>query len=333
MKRGLLGLLVLALGLADAGPAFAYLKIGFDVGGRQRSLKWNQFPVRYVVSNLGVPGVSVADVQAAAAGAFASWQAVPTSAITYQFGGITSAAPGEADGLSTVGFANRPELDRVLAAASFLVDMSTGSIVESDIFVNSIHQWSVAPNGEPGRFDLESVLLHEIGHVSGLGHSALGETEIRSEGGRRVIAAQAVMFPVAFGAGSIAGRTLKPDDIAGISDLYPDQDFTASSGSISGRVTRNGAGMFGAHVVAFNLAGGSLVANFSLTLRGDFSIAGLSPGLHVVRVEPLDDADINGFFDASSAVDIDFRIAFADRLVVVPRGGDSGAIEVKVVRK
>ena len=33
------------------------------------------------------------------------------------------------------------------------------------------------------------------------------------------------MFPIAFAAGSIAQRTLKADDIAGISDLYPDGGF------------------------------------------------------------------------------------------------------------
>ena len=50
-------------------------------------------------------------------------------------------------------------------------------------------------------------------------------------------------------------------------------------------------------------------------------------------VEPLDDADIDGFFDASAGVDLNFRVTFFDRLVVVPQGGDSGSIEVKVVRK
>ena len=333
MKRWLLAILVPALALADSGPAFAYLKMGFDFGGRQLTMRWTRFPVRYVVSDAGVPGVTAVDVQAAAAHAFGTWQAVPTASITYQFAWVTSATPGAQDGLSTIGFANRPELDRVLAATSFLVDLSTGAIVESDIFINAIHPWSVAPAGEARRFDLESILLHEIGHLSGLGHSAIGETEILAEGGRRVIAAATVMFPIAFGPGSIVDRTLRADDVAGISDLYPDQGFIATSGSVSGRVTKNGAGVFGAHVVAFNLATGSLVANFSLDSRGDFSIAGLTPGLHVVRVEPLDDADINGFFDDTAPVDVDFRVVFSDRLVVVPRGGDSGAIEVKVVRK
>ena len=47
----------------------------------------------------------------------------------------------------------------------------------------------------------------------------------------------------------------------------------------SGRtVTRNGRGVFGAHVEAFDLLTGSLVGNFSLNDQGRFSIAGLSPG-------------------------------------------------------
>jgi hypothetical protein len=63
-------------------------------------------------------------------------------------------------------------------------------------------------------------------------------------------------------------------------------------------------------------------------------MAGLSPGPHIIRVEPLDDADLDSFFDTSlDTVDLDFRVSFLNRLVVVPRGGDSGAIEIKVVPK
>src|SRR4029077_11914279 len=92
---------------------------------------------------------------------------------------------------------------------------------------------------------------HEIGHLSGLSHSALGETELRPGGGRLVTASEAVMFPIAYAIGSIAGRTLKADDIAGISDLYPAGEAT-TYGSVSGRVTKNGVPLFGAHVVAFD---------------------------------------------------------------------------------
>jgi len=316
-----------------ANPAFAYLKFGVPAGGRSVTLRWAQTPVRYVVSNTSVPGVSTDDFVSAVRRAFNSWEAVPTASITYQLAGITNALPGSDDGLSTLGFLNRPELDRVLASTSYLVDASTGALVESDIFFNASFAWSVAPNGEPGRFDLESIALHEIGHLSGLGHSALGETVLREGGGRTVASSEAIMFPIAFTAGSIAGRTLKADDIAGISDLYPEADFAQQSGSVSGRVTKDGVGVFGAHVVAFDPATGAMVGNFSLNAQGQFSIAALSPGPRVIRVEPLDDADVDSFFDASRGTDLDFRVTFFERVVIVPRGGDSGQIEVKVVRK
>ena len=67
--------------------------------------------------------------------------------------------------------------------------------------------------------------------------------------------------------------------------------------------------------------------------RLGFSIGGLSPGPHVVRVEPLDDADVESFFDPDAPVDLNFRVTFFEKLVPVPRGGDSGIVEVNVVVK
>jgi hypothetical protein len=74
-----------------------------------------------------------------------------------------------------------------------------------------------------------------------------------------------------------------------------------------------------------------MVASFSLDAGGQFSIAGLRPGPKVLRVEPLDDADVTSFFDGP--VEVGFTPRYFERLIVVPRGGDSGTVELRVVPK
>ncbi len=319
--------------LAAGARPQAYLKLGYRAGTQLVSLKWSRFPVRYFVSDRGVPGVAAWQLQAAADRAFQTWAGVATAQVSASFVGYTAAPPFEEDGLSVIGFLDRPEMTRVLGATTFLVDSTNGEILEADIYLNAAFPWSVAAAGEAGKFDVESILVHEIGHLFGLGHSAIGETELRPTGGRRVIAAETVMFPVAFAAGSIEGRRLAADDLAGISDLYPAATFRARTGSISGRVTKDGRGLFGAHIVAMNPATGALVGNFSLSDDGSFAIAGLEPGPHLLRVEPLDDGDVESFFERSAAVTLDFAVTFAPELVVVPRGGSTRPIEIRVEAK
>jgi hypothetical protein len=334
MKRSRLfriGVVVAMLGLTSM-PLHAYLKLGSRVGTRTVTLKWNRMPIRYFVTNRDAPPVTALQLQTAVLQAFKGWDSVPTAQISSEFVGFTGASPVQGDGATVLGFQSRPDLDRVLGATSFMLDTTSGEVLESDIFFNSIFPWSVAAAGEANRFDLESIALHEIGHLHGLAHSALGETELRA-GGRRVIATEAVMFPIAFSAGSIDGRTLRADDIAGISEIYPSTTFTRETGSITGKVTKNGKGVIGAHITAFNPRTGTLIGGFSLSEDGAFVIAGLSPGPHVLRVEPLDDGDIESFFDLTLNIDVDFRVKFYEKLVVVPRGGGTSGVDIKVVAK
>jgi hypothetical protein len=318
MRRAALALFVLLL---VPQAASAYLHFGFTVRGQAVNVRWNASPVRWFATDRGAPGVSASEFQAAVARAFGTWQAVPTASIAFQFGGFTAAEPFDDDNLSVIGFQSEPALERVLGATGFVIDTLTGEILESDIFLNSAFQWSTAPAGDPARFDVESVALHEIGHFLGLGHSMVGETEPRPDGGRRVLGSAAVMFPISLGRGSIQDRILQPDDIAGVSDLYPDSDFRARTGAARGTVVRNGAGILGAHVLAFNVETGALVGGFTLSRDGTFEIAGLAPGPHIIRVEPLDDADVESFFDDEEPVDVNFQVTYYDRLFAAPRGG------------
>jgi len=58
-------------------------------------------------------------------------------------------------------------------------------------------------------------------------------------------------------------------------------------------------------------------------------IAGLEPGPQVLRAEPLDDAEIDSFFDRTD-LDTDFAPAFHEQLVVVPRGGSTERVDIAV---
>ena len=314
-------------------PASAYLKLGtVVVGGRTMSLRWQDFPISYFVTNTDVAQVSATQFQATVTRAFNTWHAVETAETSSRFAGFVAAPPNRSDGASVLGFLSRPDQDRTLAATSFTIDDTTGEILESDIYFNSIFPWSTAEAGNTERFDVESIAVHEIGHFLGLSHSALGETELQP-GGRRVIGAESVMFPIAFSRGNISDRQLRADDIAGISDLYGTRAFTRDFGSISGRVTKNGRPVKGAHVVAFSTQSGKLIGGFSLNDDGEFVIAGLQPGPHILRAEPLDDADLTSFFDEDFEVDVDFRVTFYERVVAVPRGGGANDVEIKVTSK
>lgn len=330
--RGALMTVVLVSALQ--APAHAYLKLGSDVNGRTISLLWPaRTPVRYFISDQGVDGVSVPQFREAVGRGFDAWQAVETASVGFEFGGFVGGRPLDQDGANVIGFASRPDLERTLASTSFLIDTRTGEILESDIFFNSTFRWSVAPGGEAGRFDVQSIATHESGHFLGLGHSLLGETEPRPTGGRRLLASGAVMFPIAFTAGNIVDRDLTADDIAGVSDIYPDGKFRRTTGTLQGTVTRNAKGIFGAHVVAFNLRSGDMVGGFSLDDIGAFAIAGLAAGTYIVRIEPLDDGDVESFFENPSAVDADFKATYYQRLVTVPEGGGSVRIAVEVAAK
>src|SRR4030095_4318628 len=105
-------------------------------------------------------------------------------------------------------------------------------IEEADIvFSQSL---SFATSGETGKYDIQSVLTHEIGHFVGLDHSGL---------------VSSVMVPFA-APGQLEQRTLAYDDIAGVSEIYPRAVTGFAPGTIRGAVFAGSAAVSGAHVVA-----------------------------------------------------------------------------------
>ncbi len=308
----------------------AYLRQSGLVNGRRVSVSWPNRTIRYSVSNVAIPGVTVDALEAALQRASQTWMSAPGSNINFQYDGRTGARPLPGDGRNTIGFLNVPELEGVLGLTATLVDVVTGEAVESDMFLNSANDWSVATAGVDGAYDVESIALHEMGHMLGLNHSALGFFEVRDDDAR-LAAAEAVMFPYAFKPGNIAGRTLKNDDIAGVAAIYPEPDHQAETGTIRTHVRLSGRDVFGAHVMAFNPISGAMIAGFVLE-DGEASITGLSPGPYVLRVEPVDDEDVGSYFDEPD-VDLAFKNTFIDRLIYVQRGATAGPVEISLEAK
>ena len=332
MKRVLALLVLAAAAVLTAPPARAYVRLGATTAnGSTVAVQWTT-PIKYFIQNVGVPGVSASDLAAAVDRGFKTWAAVNGVNFTVAFQGFTDAPPITGDGLTVIGFENHSDLDLTLGQTTFGVDATTGQLLEADIFLNSFFTWSVAAAGQRGNYDVQSIVTHEIGHLLGLGHSALGETSLTPVG-RVVIAKQAVMFPIAFPAGTILDRSLQQDDKAGIESIYGTAAFDAQTGSISGRVTLNGQGLFGAHVVVSNINTGGLTGGFSLDAQGNFVISSLAPGLYLVRAEPLDDADVSSFFSADTVVNVNFRPTYYSKLVSVPKHGAGGSFEIQVQPK
>ncbi|MBI4531356.1 MAG: beta-propeller fold lactonase family protein, partial [Candidatus Latescibacteria bacterium] len=116
------------------------------------------------------------------------------------------------------------------------------------------------------------------------------------------------MNPFSSAGGQTELRSLEPDDIAGISTLYPTTDFLRTTGQISGTVTTpTGSGVFGAQVTAFDPTNGRFLIGALSGFRtgkggrGEYTIFGLVPGSYAIQIEPLDgpitDANFGGIFE------------------------------------
>jgi hypothetical protein len=96
--------------------------------------------------------------------------------------------------------------DPTIALTTVTFHPETGELWDADIEINTAcHPVSTAFPVPAGRYDLESVLQHETGHVLGLAHPPDPE---------------AIMYYL-YSPGSDAKRVLDSDDVAGVCAIYP----------------------------------------------------------------------------------------------------------------
>ncbi len=136
----------------------------------------------------------------------ATWTDVPSAAFVLGYGGLTSRCPSlvmECSGPQVFDGNNDTGWLRLSGRGTLAVTWYSTTRDEADMAVNTAYRWYAGTGAPPNRYyDLETVLLHENGHVAGLAHSS---------------ASGAVMEPYYEG----VRRALSADDIAGLSYLYP----------------------------------------------------------------------------------------------------------------
>jgi YVTN family beta-propeller protein len=305
-----------------AAPAVGYTPLAFlarfPTAETVRFIFWQEVrdgrPIPFAIGNAGTgdinvpPGDPALDAFEAIELAFHAWEHVPGVPIQFDLR-RTNANELAFDGENVIFFADLgPAGYGAMTVITY--DNTTGQILDTDIHMNDHNtRWLTSPNdadGEPlpcpcegsdrgpgSPNDIQGIATHEIGHVLGLDHSAVGLREAPTT---------PTMYPR--GIFLVPGdgdrppnsryRTLESDDIIGIQNLYPAPGWTTDTGTISGVVhDRSDRPLFGAHVVAKSLTTGVEVGAMSGVMAGPFvaaayAIHGLPPDAYAVRTEPLD---------------------------------------------
>ena len=236
--------------------------------------KWKTLPVAYEIHQGGLPSTGNRGEFLAVHAGFEAWEEIEDSAITFSYGGTTETHIAAVDYTNVISFQDDSYDFGSDTLAVTLVfsrpDIQGRQIVDADILFNPNGIFSM--DGAPGTTDLESVAVHEVGHLLGLDHTAI---------------VSATMNPQA-GSGVTFFRVLQTDDRIGCSVLYPTPEFSRSTGELAGRVLLDGAGVYGAHVVALDEAGRAVTSALSAK-DGSYRISGLSPGSYNLYAEPLDE--------------------------------------------
>jgi uncharacterized protein (TIGR03437 family) len=337
--------LALLAGLS-ALPASAYIRNSTAQGAplvrRDNSaiqvLVHSSFAVGQTNAQGAAPITATSNPMQAVAAAGGQWSHVTSAAVTFAAPAPTTITNNPSDGNFVVTIQDTPE-NRSIVGQALAVTLfqytADGSILDSDVIFNP----NVTVNGQfapfstdqaSGTFDLQSVLVHELGHALGANHSP-------------VISATMFQFQPSCDtaylmAECLLHRYLAADDVAFVTDAYPAPNAGSLTGSLSGTVALStGAPVLGALVVAVDTTQGIAVSGLASTQDGTYHLNHIPPGSYQVYAQPangpLTPANLGGIPNIDSA-NTSFRLTFAGgnqspSTVAVAAGG-SGQANISV---
>ena len=325
------------LGFSAPGRAGGPNTVGGGFGADGVPFKWSTAAaISYRVDTSTLGTLSNADAVTRVASMFLVWTNVSTAAISYANGGtITGVTGGDVATLadyntvnascnsgtqSPVIFdANGSIFDQLFGTNNRVIGFAGGCQIISDGVTNTITSGKVAMNGqfidgvtsEPSNPEIsldgfDAAIIHEIGHFSGLDHAQINVNCIDTcpVGDQDGVP---TMLPLLIGDFM---KTLAPDDISWISNLYPTQPaFGQAYGTVSGLVLmpdgtthREGVNVIARLLVAdvpsrtqvFSVVsgyrytdGGGTFGADDPNLRGLYEIA-LPAGSYSIEVEEVD---------------------------------------------
>lgn len=181
-------------------------------------LFWPTSCIQYNMNRRGTNELDLNEARISIGAAFSAWSEITcegggTAKMTFSAGADISCKKSEFNktgaNVNVVLFQdekwNYRGIDGTLAKTSVTYSDETGEILDADIEVNTANN-TVTLSDVPGEvdYDLESIMVHEVGHFIGIAHSA---------------DSNAIMAP-SYSPGDIK-RELTPDDVAALCAIYP----------------------------------------------------------------------------------------------------------------